>query len=160
MTKALVIDDHPVVLQAVTRLLEDAGADEIIRAQTLTHGFRLYRTQKPDVIIVDLAMRTGALGGLSFLRRLRLGDNKTPILVLSMHSDPVIVSRALQVGATGYVLKDSPPDEVMTAFKTVRANRPYLSCELAPEVAFMVARGTNNPLRHMAISSVCVHSLS
>ena len=57
------------------------------------------------MIVVDLAMRTGALGGLSFIRRLRLHDQRTPILVVTMHSDPVIVSRALEVGATGYVLE-------------------------------------------------------
>ena len=57
-------------------------------------------------------MRTGALGGLSFIRRLRLHDQATPILVFTMHSDPVIVSRALEMGATGYVLKDTAPDEI------------------------------------------------
>ncbi len=86
MTRVLVIDDHPIVLQGCRQLLEDAGVNQIVQAQTLADGFRLYRTQKPDVIIVDLAMRTGALGGLSFIRRLRLHDQRTPILVFTMHS--------------------------------------------------------------------------
>jgi two-component system, NarL family, invasion response regulator UvrY len=106
---------------------------------------------QPDVIIVDLAMRTGALGGLSFIRRLRLHDQETPILVFTMHSDPVIVSRALEMGATGYVLKDTAPDEMLKAFRKVRENRPYLSHNLASEVAFMEARGTTNPLRRMTV---------
>jgi len=107
MSRVLIIDDHPVVLQGLRQLLEDAGVNSTYQAHSLADGFRLYRTQKPDVIIVDLAMRNGALGGLSFIRRLRLLDQQTPILVLTMHSDPVIVSHALEVGATGYVLKDS-----------------------------------------------------
>ena len=78
MTRVLVIDDHPIVLQGCRQLLEDAGVDDIVQAQTLADGFRLYRVQRPDVIIVDLAMRTGALGGLSFIRRLRLHDQRTP----------------------------------------------------------------------------------
>ena len=151
MTRVLVIDDHPIVLQGCRQLLEDAGVKQIIQAQSLADGFRLYRTQKPDVIIVDLAMRTGALGGLSFIRRLRLHDQRTPILVFTMHSDPVIVSRALEVGATGYVLKDTSSDEVLKAFQKVRENRPYLSHDLASEVAFMEARGTTNPLRRMTV---------
>ena len=134
MTRVLVIDDHPIVLQGVQQLMEDAGVEQIIQAQSLADGFRLYRTQKPDVIVVDLAMRTGALGGLSFIRRLRLHDQRTPILVFTMHSDPVIVSRALEVGATGYVLKDTSSDEVLKAFQKVRQNRPYLSHDLASEV--------------------------
>jgi CheY-like chemotaxis protein len=111
----------------------------------------MYRMQKPDVIIVDLAMRTGALGGLSFIRRLRLHDTRTPVLVFTMHSDPVIVSRALEVGATGYVLKDTSSEEVLKAFQRVRENRPYLSHDLASEVAFMEARDTTNPLRRMTV---------
>ena len=125
--------------------------DQIQQAQSLADGFRLYRMHKPDVIIVDLAMRTGALGGLSFIRRLRLHDQQTPILVFTMHSDPVIVSRALEVGATGNVLKDTPPEEVQKAFQRVRENLSYLSHDLASEVAFMEARGTTNPLRRMTI---------
>ena len=151
MSRVLVIDDHPIVLQGVRQLLEDAGVNQITQALTLAEGFRLYRTHKPDVIIVDLAMRNGALGGLSFIRRLRLHDQQTPILVLTMHSDPVIVSRALEVGATGYVLKDTSSDEVLKAFQRVRENRPYLSHDLASEVAFVEARGTTNPLRRMTV---------
>jgi two-component system invasion response regulator UvrY len=151
MTRVLVIDDHPIVLQGCRQLLEDAGIKQIIQAQSLADGFRLYRAHKPDLIIVDLAMRTGALGGLSFIRRLRLHDPGTPILVFTMHSDPVIVSRALEVGATGYVLKDTSSDEVLKAFQKVRENRPYLSHDLASEVAFMEARGTSNPLKRMTV---------
>ena len=125
MSRVLVIDDHPIVLQSVRQLLEDAGVNQITQALTLAEGFRLYRTHKPDVIIVDLAMGTW-LGGLSFIRRLRLHDQQTPIFVLTMHSDPVIVSRVLEVGATGYVLKDTSSDEVLKAFQRVRENRPYL----------------------------------
>ena len=84
-------------------------------------------------------------------KKLRLHDARTPILVFSMHSDPVIVSRALEVGATGYVLKDTSSDEVLKAFQRVRENRPYLSHDLASEVAFMEARGTTNPLRRMTV---------
>ena len=151
MSRVLVIDDHPIVLQGCRQLLEDAGVEQIMEAQSLADGFRLYRTQKPDLIIVDLAMRTGALGGLSFIRRLRLHDQKTPILVFTMHSDPVVVSRALEVGATGYVLKDTAPDEMLKAYHKVRDNKPYLSHDLASEVAFMEARGTTNPLRRMTV---------
>ena len=102
MTRVLVIDDHPIVLQGCRQLLEDAGVDNIVQAQSLADGFRLYRVQQPDVIIVDLTIGS-ALGGLSFIRRLRLHDQRTPILVFTMHSDPVIVSRGLEVGASGYV---------------------------------------------------------
>jgi two-component system, NarL family, invasion response regulator UvrY len=151
VTRVLVIDDHPIVLQGFRQLLEDIGVEKIVQAQSVDEGFHLYRTQQPDLIIIDLALQTGALGGLSFIRRLRLHDQRTPVLVFTMHSDPVIVSRALEVGATGYVLKDTSSDEVLKAFQKVRDGRPYLSHELASEVAFMEARGTTNPLKRMTV---------
>ena len=140
--KVLVIDDHPIVIQGCRRLLEDAGVDELLIASSPSEGFRVHRNKRPDMIIADLAMQSAALGGLSFIRRLRIHDAKTPILVLSMHSDRMIVSRALEVGANGYLLKDSLAEEFMTAFRAVRDGGRYLSHELASQIAFMEARGS------------------
>ena len=160
MMQVLVIDDHPIVLEGCCQLLKHAGVKRVVRTQSLADGFRLYRSQKPDVIIVDLAMRTGALGGLSFIRRLRLHDARTPILVFSVHNDPFIVSRALKIGANGYILKDTPSDEILRAFEKVRDGAPYLSHDLASEVAFMEARGgATNPLRSLTVRELQILSL-
>src|SRR4029078_6984564 len=86
-----------------------------------------------------------------FIRRLRLHDARTPVLVFTMHSDPVIVSRALEGAAAAYVRKDTSSAEVLKAFQKVRDGRPYLSHDLASEVAFMEARGTANPLKRMTV---------
>ncbi|CFX32395.1 Response regulator receiver [Candidatus Filomicrobium marinum] len=159
MTKVLVIDDHPIVLQGCKRVLQDARVEFVIQAASLSDGFRQYRAQKPDVIVVDLAVNTGALDGLNFIRRLRIHDKKTPILVFSMHSDPVIVSRALEVGANGFLLKDTCSDEFIKAFQRVRDGGTYLSHELASEVAFISARGSNNPLNTITIRELQTLSL-
>ena len=156
----LVIDDHPIVLEGCQQLLKYSGVQQILQAKSLADGFRLYRSQKPDVIIVDLAMRTGTLNGLSFIRRLRLHDKRTPILVFSMHSDPFIVSLALKTGADGYIVKDTMGEEIVTAFEKVRDGTPYLNHELASEVAFMEARGrTSNPLRSATVRELQILSL-
>jgi len=158
--QVLVIDDHPIVLEGCRQFLKFAGVKRIIQTESLAEGFRLYRNKKPDVIIVDLAMRTGSLGGLSFIRRLRLHDTRTPILVFSMHNDPFIVSRALKIGANGYILKDTSGEEIVKAFEHIRNGIPYLSHELASEVAFMEARGrTTNPLRSITVRELQILSL-
>jgi two-component system invasion response regulator UvrY len=149
--KVLVVDDHPIVIQGCRRLLEDMNVEEVLVAASLSEGFRLYRQKKPDMIIVDLSMQSGALGGLSFIRRLRIHDERTPVLVLSMHSDRMIVSRALEVGANGYLLKDTSSEEFVKAFRQVRDGQPYLSHELASQIAFMEARGDRNPLSRMTL---------
>ncbi len=146
MTRVLIIDDHPIVLQGCKKLLESAGAEVIDQAQSASQGFRLYRKHKPDVIVVDLAMQAGSLSGLSFVRRLRRIDAETPVLVLTMHRDPMVVGRALELGATGYVLKDAPPEEVVLAFERMRDGKPYISHDLASDVVFNKIREKANKL--------------
>jgi two-component system, NarL family, invasion response regulator UvrY len=144
MTRVLIIDDHPIVLQGCRRMLEDAGVKTVLEARDATSGYRLYRRHHPDVVIVDLGMQEGGLGGLEVIRRMRSHDPRSRILVFSMHSDPIIAARALEAGATGYVLKDS--DELMKAFDQVRTGTPYLSNDLAMQVALVRTGVRANPL--------------
>ncbi|QFR33752.1 response regulator transcription factor [Ancylobacter sp. TS-1] len=140
MTSALVIDDHPIVLQGCRRLLEDAGVDRVLEASTVLAGYRLFRRERPDVVIVDLALHGNGLSGLVLVRRLRMQDARTPILVFSMHGDPVIASRALEAGANGYVLKDTSSGALLEAFDKVRRGQPYMSHDLAMQVAMLGTR--------------------
>ena len=144
MTSVLIIDDHPIVLQGCRRMLEDAGVKTVLEARDATSGYRLYRRHHPDVVIVDLAMQGGGLGGLEMIRRMRSHDPRSRILAFSMHSDPIIAARALEAGATGYVLKDS--NELMKAFDQVRSGTPYLSNDLAVQVALVRTGVRANPL--------------
>jgi len=144
MTSVLIIDDHPIVLQGCRRMLEDAGVKTVLEARDAAAGYRLYRRHRPDVVIVDLAMQGGGLRGLDVIRRMRSHDQRSRILVFSMHSDPIIAARALEAGATGYVLKDS--NELMKAFDQVRSGTPYLSNDLAVQVALVRTGVRANPL--------------
>jgi two-component system, NarL family, invasion response regulator UvrY len=146
MTRVLIIDDHPIVLQGCRRMLEDAGVETVLEAREAASGYRLYRRHRPDVVIVDLALKDGGLGGLELIRRMRLNDPRSRILVFSMHSDPVIAARALEAGATGYVIKDTSADELIKAFHQVRSGTPYLSNDLAMQVAFVSTGARANPL--------------
>jgi len=146
MTTVLIIDDHPIVLQGCRRMLEDAGIETVLEARDAVSGYKLYRRHAPDVVIVDLAMQGNGLGGLSLVRRMRASDPRARILVLSMHSDPIIVARALEAGATGYVLKDTSSEHLLEAFQKVRAGTPYLSNDLAMQVALVHASARQNRL--------------
>ena len=100
------------------------------------------------MIIVDLKVGAGVLNGLSFIRRLRLQDQHTPVLVFTMESDPATVGRAIAVGATGYVLKDATSEELLKAYERLREGRPYISYDLALKVAFRDLPTPTNPLRY------------
>ena len=146
MTSVLVIDDHPIVLQGCRRMLEDAGVADVREARDVATGYRLCRRHRPDVVIVDLAMQGSGLSGLALIRRMRAHDPNVRVLVFSMHSDPIIVARALEAGATGYVLKDTASAELMKAFEKVRSGTPYLSNDLAMKVALVHTPARQNPL--------------
>ena len=146
MTSVLIIDDHPIVLQGCRRMLEDAGVETVLEASDPASGYRLYRRHHPDVVIVDLTMQGNRLGGLDVIRRMHSHDPQTRILVFSMHSDPIIAARALEAGATGYVLKDTSSHELMKAFEKVRTGTPYLDNDLALQVALVRTGLRANPL--------------
>lgn len=134
---ALVIDDHPIVLQGCRRVLEDAGIERIAEATTVVGGYRAFLRQHPATVICDLTFQGSGLAGLPLIRRMRGANPTARILVFSMHNDPVIVSRALEAGALGYVLKDHASGELFEAFERVRSGRPYLDPRLATEVAML-----------------------
>lgn len=149
MNQVLLVDDHPIVLQGCRRVLEDAGVERVHVASDVVTAYRIYRRHRPDVVIVDLALHDDGLAGLRLIQRIRAQDPRTRILVFSMHSDPLIVSQALQAGALGYVLKDTAPEHLLAAFDAVRSGRPYLDNELAARVALSRTGAWQDPRRDL-----------
>jgi two-component system, NarL family, invasion response regulator UvrY len=149
MTSVLIIDDHPIVLQGCRRMLEDAGINDVLEARNAASGYRLFHRHHPDVVIIDLGLQGSSLVGLPLIRRISAHDPRVRILVFSMHSDPVIVARALKAGATGYVLKDTSSADLLDAFEKVRAGKPYLSTDLAMQVALVHTPARQNPLAEL-----------
>jgi two-component system, NarL family, invasion response regulator UvrY len=149
MTSVLIIDDHPIVLQGCRRVLLDAGVETVLEARDIVSGYRLYRRHRPDVVIVDLSLQGNGLGGLPLIQRIKAHDPRARILVFSMHSDPIIVSRALKAGAAGYILKDTSSKDLLEAFGKVRAGGHYLGGELAMQVALVGSGARRDPLAEL-----------
>jgi len=149
MTSVLVIDDHPIVLQGCRRMLEGAGAGTVSEARDIVSGYRQYRRLHPDIVIVDLALQGNGLGGLQLISRIRSHDPRARILVFSMYSDPMIVTRALRAGAMAYVLKDTSLEELVKAFENVRAGNFYLSESIAMQVALLGTGLQRSPLEDL-----------
>lgn len=149
MTSVLIVDDHPIVLQGCRRMLQDAGVAEVIEARDVISAYRLYRRNRPDVAIIDVGMQDKGLGGLELIRRISTHNPHARILVFSMHSEPVIVARALQAGAIGYVVKDTSAENFIEAFENVRIGSPYLSKDLAMQVALANTAARQNPLAEL-----------
>ena len=131
----LIVDDHPVVIGGLRCLLSDRRIGEVFEATNIVTAFRLFHKHRPAICVIDLSFENRDLSGLSLIRRIRALEPDTRILAFSMHDDPVIVSRALESGALGYVLKDSPAAVLLQAFQDVRAGRSHLEHRLAMRVA-------------------------
>ena len=88
------------------------------------------------MVIVDLSFRGDGLAGLTLVERIKRYNPRARVLALSMHSDPAVVTRALNAGATGYVIKDTSTEELVRAVNRVLKGLPYLSDDLASKIAF------------------------
>lgn len=130
--KILLVDDHAVVRAGLRRMLAMVSDDEILEAATGRESLAIARAQSLDLIIVDLNLPE--LGGVELVARLRQ-IGATPILVLSMHAEPLYVTRALDAGAQGYVSKNASPDELLTAIRRTAAGGRYVEQEIAQALA-------------------------
>lgn len=128
----LLVDDHALVRAGLKRLLAPLGDGDILEAADGRHALAILRTVKPGLIVLDLNLP--GLGGLELLRRMiQIGAG--PILVLTMHAEPLYAKRALDAGAAGYVTKNASPDELLTAVRRVTAGGRYVEAELAQALA-------------------------
>ena len=131
-TRIVLADDQNVVREAIKCLLELQADFEVVgeTADGLS-VVPLVDRLKPEVLIVDVAMP--GLYGLEITRQVRERSPKTAVIVLSRYVNEWYVTEALRNGASGYVVKQAQPDELMRAVRMVVQGRRYLSSPLSPE---------------------------
>jgi len=144
MSSVLLVDDHPIIVAACRLLLESSGEVSVIDAGDAETGYQAFMQHQPDVVIVDLRLGGQDLAGLALIERIRLHAPHAAILVFSMHVEPRIVRAAILAGATGYLLKDAPAEELAKAIRQVRSGEHYLDQQLATRVALLGAEAESN----------------
>jgi DNA-binding NarL/FixJ family response regulator len=159
MPSVLVVDDHPMIMQGCRVSLSTAGIDSIVEAASPTAGYRTFLRSKPDLSIVDLNFTGNELGGLALIERMRRGNKHARILVFTMHNDPGIVARALEIGANGYLLKDSPSSELIVAARRLLRGEVYLAHSLAVQVAMRRFESLNRAAQGLSARESQVISL-
>jgi len=136
--RVLLADDHLLVAEALTSLLapefELVGVVEDGRALIEAAG-RL----RPDVIVADVTMPH--LNGIDALLRLRQQGDQVPVVFLTMHRDVTFARRALEAGASGFVLKHSASVELVAALHAALQGKTYLTPQLAGEVLEAMRQG-------------------
>ncbi|MDQ0833519.1 DNA-binding NarL/FixJ family response regulator [Streptomyces achromogenes] len=161
----LIVDDHPVVRDGLRGMFESAPGFTVLgEAANGVEAVAKAGELDPDVILMDLRMPGG--GGVDAIRELARGGARAKVLVLTTYDTDSDTLPAIEAGATGYLLKDAPRDELFTAVRAAAQGRTVLSPAVATrlvsavraprspgeeplsarerEVLALVARGTSN----------------
>lgn len=128
--RIVLADDHDLVRSGLKLLLEMVEGVEVVgQGRNGEELLAEVRRHTPDLVVTDLSMP--GMDGLTALAELRAMQRPPYVLVVSMHDSPDFIRRALQLGAAGYVMKESSPLELEHAVRTVMAGLPYYSAQVS-----------------------------
>jgi two-component system, NarL family, invasion response regulator UvrY len=135
MIRVCVVDDHAVVREGLKRIIaENPGMSVTAEAGDGIEAMRILQSQPFDVVLLDITMPNK--NGLDVLKELHNESPKTPVLVLSMHSEDQYAVRVLRAGASGYLTKESAPAKLVQAIRKVVRGGKYVSPTLAEKLVY------------------------
>jgi len=125
----VIADDHPFYRAGLAGMLERSGIEVVAEVPNGEAAIRAVEQTAPDVVIMDLNMP--GVSGLEATRRLAERAPASRVLVLSVSAEDADVTEAILAGASGYVLKDSPVEEIVAAIDAIACGRSLISPRLA-----------------------------
>jgi DNA-binding NarL/FixJ family response regulator len=141
----LLVDDHPVVRNGLRGMFESTpGFTVLAEASNGVEAVELAADLSPDVILMDLRMPGG--GGLDAITELTRRGIRSKVLVLTTWDTDIDTLPAIEAGATGYLLKDAPQDELFNAVRQAAAGRTVLSPAVASRLVSAVRSPAPSPL--------------
>jgi DNA-binding NarL/FixJ family response regulator len=144
MIKILIADDHAIVRGGLKQII--ATTDDIVVTGEAAQGSEVVdklRLCEVDLLLLDMTMP--GISGVDLIRRIRVEQPALPVLVLSIHNEAQVVSRALRAGATGYVTKDSDPDVLLAAIRKLAAGGRFIDPKLVDAIIFETHSGDAPP---------------
>ena len=142
MKRILIVDDHEVVRDGVKRIFEEqAETTAFGDASTASEALHLISEHDWDIVVLDLSL--GGRSGLDLLKELKQVRPRTPVLILSMHSEEQYARRAFKAGAAGYITKDSSQAELSKAIEKVIKGGKYVTPTLAERLVTHLAKGAD-----------------
>jgi DNA-binding NarL/FixJ family response regulator len=150
MIKLLMADDHTVVREGLKQIVADTN-DIVVTGEASDGREVLAKVSKEDYDVVILDISMPGPGGLEILKQLKRENPELPILILSIYPEEQYATRALKAGASGYLTKESAPDELIMAIQTAYNGKKYVSSFLAEKLAHDLEIDTEI-LRHEKLS--------
>ena len=151
MIKVLLADDHSIVREGLKKVLEDSDEIKVVaEAADGETALDEIMNKKPDVAIIDISMP--GMDGLEVVAKLTSYCSDVPVLILTMHDEEQYVIRAIEVGAMGYVTKQSAPEQLVEAVIKIHAGGRYLTEKASEALALRVIRGNKNQTLNESLS--------
>ena len=144
MIRLMIADDHAVVREGVKHIISEIP--DIVVAGEATNGSEVLaeiHKKDFDLLLLDIAMP--GRDGLDILKEVKTQKPKLPVLILSMYREEQFVLRALKLGASGYLTKDSIPDELIKAIKKIAQGGKYITSSLSEKLFSILSQDTERP---------------
>lgn len=140
MLRILIADDHTVVRKGLKQiLLDEFPASQISEVANAEDLIKKVMDEQWDVVVSDLSMP--GRSGLDALQQIKISHPDLPVLILSIHPEEQYALRALKSGASGYLSKDTAPDELVKAVQKVLLGKKYISQSIAEKLANTFSSG-------------------
>lgn len=131
MIRVLLVDDHAMIREGIKRLLEFNGTMKVVgEAGNGEEALEFLEKETTDIVLLDINMPK--MNGIDCLTRIRKDYEKTKVLMLTVHNDAEYLLKAIDIGANGYILKDSSSDELVQAIEMILAGEQYIQPDLIP----------------------------
>lgn len=136
----LIVDDHPVICHGLSRILEKQDDMVIVgEADDWKNALQTVEQKRPDIIILDISLQ--GIDGISLINRILEIHSSTHIIMYTMHSNRDYITRAIQAGAVGYILKGDKTEILVKAIREVIAGNKYLSSDISKQIVEDLAAG-------------------
>lgn len=150
MKKILIADDHAIYREGLKQLIAKT-VDMVVGGEAENGYETLNNISNNDFDLVILDISLPDINGLDVLANIKKSKPNLPVLILSMHPEEHIALRALKAGASGYLTKGSPPQELIDALQKISLGKRYISTSIAELMAGKLA-GDNGRLPHETLS--------
>jgi len=141
LIKVAVVEDHQIVIDGLEKIISESGIACLTdKSHTVAGCWKMLNIKQPDVLMLDVGLPDGS--GMDLCPQIKLKYPAINILMLTSYAEYAVISHVLNNGASGYILKNAMPEEIVEGIKTVASGKRFL-CE---EVDILLRKGEKNKI--------------
>lgn len=149
MSRVVIAEDHAISRRGLTLMISEGDGPTVLGASSSAELMRLLRSDRVDAVVMSSSFEKD---GTEIVRRIRSQFPRLPILVFNNQPDDLVAIRILRAGASGYLQKKSPPEELMLALRHLMSGGTYINAVIAEMLASELIRGGEGKKPHERLS--------